>query len=161
MTVADRIAVMNRGRLVQVGTPVEIYERPNGRWVAGFVGDVNLIEGQVTGVYPSFVSFEAGAMKVRLPHSDVAPGPAALALRPEKIRIGHAVPANDSENGVAGVVTDIGYLGTLSIYKVRVTEELTLKAAVVNAERKAAGAIHVNDRVWLWWAPDAGVLLAE
>ena len=161
MTVADRIAVMDRGRIVQAGTPVEIYERPNSRWVAGFVGDVNLIEGRVTEIYPSFVSFESGALRLRLPHADVAPGAAAVALRPEKIRIGHAVPEGDVENGAAGTVTDIGYLGTLSIYKVRLDNGLVLKAAVVNAQRDAAGAIHVNDRVWLSWAPEAGVVLAE
>src|SRR3954454_3852491 len=57
MTVADRIAVMNGGKLAQVGTPAAVYERPNSRWVAGFLGEVNLIEGQVTEVYPSFVTF--------------------------------------------------------------------------------------------------------
>src|SRR4051812_5026811 len=92
MTVADRIAVMDRGRLAQVGTPVEVYERPASRWVAGFVGDVNLIEGRVTEVYPSFVTFEREGMHLRLPHTDVAPGPAAVALRPEKIRIAHELP---------------------------------------------------------------------
>jgi putrescine transport system ATP-binding protein len=161
MTVADRIAVMNRGRVVQAGAPVEIYERPNCRWVAGFVGDVNLIEGQVAEVYPSFVRFEAGALRLRLPHADVAPGPAAVALRPEKIRISHAVPEGEIENGAAGSVTDIGYLGTLSIYKVRLDGDLTLKAAVVSAARDAARAIHLNDRVWLSWAGEAGVLLTE
>jgi putrescine transport system ATP-binding protein len=161
MTVADRIAVMNHGRLVQAGTPVEIYERPSGRWVAGFVGDVNLIEGRIAEVYPSFVRFDAGALRLRLPHADVAPGPAAVALRPEKIRIAHAVPEGDSENGAAGTVTDIGYLGTLSIYKVRMDGDLTLKAAVVNAERDAARVIHVGDRVWLSWTSDAGVLVTD
>jgi putrescine transport system ATP-binding protein len=160
MTVADRIAVMKDGKLAQVGTPAEIYERPNSRWVAGFVGDVNLIEGRVTEVYPKFVTFERDGLRMRLPHADVAPGAAAVALRPEKIRIGHAVPDGASENGASGIVTDIGYLGTLSIYKVRLDGGLTLKAAVMN-EQRAAGTIHANDRVWLSWAPDAGVLLTE
>ena len=92
MTVADRIAVMNHGKLVQVGSPVEVYERPNSRWVAGFVGDVNLIEGRVTAVYPSFVMMEREGMRLRVAHAPVAPGPIALALRPEKIRISHSVP---------------------------------------------------------------------
>jgi putrescine transport system ATP-binding protein len=107
------------------------------------------------------VRFETGAMRLRLPHADVAPGAAAVALRPEKIRIAHAVPEGETENGAAGTVTDIGYLGTLSVYKVRLEGGVTLKAAVVNAERDAARAIHVNDRVWLSWTPDAGVLLTE
>jgi putrescine transport system ATP-binding protein len=161
MTVADRIALMHQGRLAQVGTPVEVYERPNSRWVAGFVGDVNLIEARVTAVYPSFVTLERGTMRLRAAGTAVAPGPAALALRPEKIRIGHAVPEREPENGAAGSVTDIGYFGTLSIYKVRIEDGLVLKAAVMNEQRDAARAIHVNDRVWLSWAPEAGVVLAD
>ena len=161
MTVADRIALMHQGRLAQVGTPVDVYEQPSSRWVAGFVGDVNLIEANVTAVYPSFVTLERGAMRLRAAGQAAAPGPAALALRPEKIRIGHAVPANEAENGAAGIITDIGYLGTLSVYKVRLDDGLVLKAAVMNEQHDAARAIHVNDRVWLSWTPDAGVVLTD
>jgi len=63
MTVADRIAVMNGGRLAQVGKPVDVYERPNSRWVAGFLGEVNLIEGHISEVYPSFVTFESESLR--------------------------------------------------------------------------------------------------
>ena len=161
MTVADRIALMHQGRLAQVGTPVEIYERPGSRWVAGFVGDVNLIEARVTAVYPSFVTLECGALRLRAAPAAVAPGPVAIALRPEKIRISRPVPEGDLENGAAGVVTDIGYLGTLSVYKVRLGGGLVLKVAVMNEQREAARAIHVNDRVWLSWTAEAGVLLTD
>jgi putrescine transport system ATP-binding protein len=161
MTVADRIAVMDHGKLAQVGTPVEVYERPASRWVAGFVGDVNLIEGKVTAVYPSFVMVERDGMRLRVAHAPVAPGPVAVALRPEKIRIMHTVLDGSFENGAAGTVTDIGYLGTMSLYKVRLDDGLVLKAAVMNEQRQAARTIHVDDRVWLSWAPEAGVLLTE
>src|SRR5437764_7564875 len=66
MTVADRIAVMNHGRLAQVGAPAEVYQRPNSRWVAGFVGDVNLIEARVTAVYPSFVTLKHEGLELRI-----------------------------------------------------------------------------------------------
>src|SRR6185295_14472151 len=144
MTVANRIAVMDRGRLAQVGTPVEIYERPASRWVAGFIGDINLIEGRVTEVYPTFVTFEREGMRLRLPHAPVSPGAVAIALRPEKIRIAHEVSESAPENGALGVVTDIGYLGTLSLYKVRLDGGLMLKAAVMNEQRQAARTIQVN-----------------
>src|SRR5204862_2266749 len=134
MTVADRIGVMNRGKLMQVGVPAEIYERPNSRWVAGFVGDVNLIEGRVTAVYPSFVMVEREGMRLRVAHAPVAPGPIAVALRPEKIRAIHSVPDGSFENGAAGTVTDIGYLGRMSLYKVRLDAGLMLKAAVMNEQ---------------------------
>src|SRR6188768_2259447 len=86
MTVADRIAVMDHGRVVQTGAPEAVYQRPNSRWVAGFVGDVSLIEAQVSAVYPSFVLLEREGMKLRVAASTVvAPGmPVAVALRPEK-----------------------------------------------------------------------------
>src|SRR2546421_6885989 len=160
MTVADRIGVMNQGKLAQVGTPADIYQQPNSRWVAGFVGDVNLIEGRVTAVYPSFVMVERAGMRLRVAHAPVAPGPIAVALRPENIHISHTVPDGAFENGAAGTVTDIGYLGTVSLYKVRLDDGLVLKATVLN-EQCSAQTIHVNDRVWLSWAPEAGVLLME
>src|SRR2546423_6613 len=160
MTVADRIGVMNHGKLAQVGTPADIYEQPNSCWVAGFVGDVNLIEGRVTAVYPSFVMVERKGMRLRVAHAPVAPGPIVVALRPEKIRLSHAAPDGAFENGAAGTITDIGYLGTLSLYKVRLDDGLVLKAAVMN-EQRAERPIKVSDRVWLNWASEAGVLLTE
>jgi putrescine transport system ATP-binding protein len=161
MAVADRIAVMNRGTLAQVGTPVEVYERPSSRWVAGFLGDVNLIEGQAISVYPSFVMVEGEGLRLRVTHAPVALGPVAVALRPEKIHVAHAIPEGAAENGAAGVVADIGYLGTVSHYKVRTDAGLVLKAAMMNEQRQAASTIRQNDRVWLSWTPDAGVLLSD
>src|SRR5947209_15318870 len=142
MTVADRIGVMNRGKLAQVGTPADVYERPNSRWVAGFVGDVNLIEGRVTAVYPSFVMVEREGIRLRVAHAPVAPGPIAVALRPEKIRMSHTVPDGAFENGAAGSVIDIGYLGTVSLYKVRLDERLMLTVAMMN-EQRSARTVHV------------------
>jgi spermidine/putrescine ABC transporter ATP-binding subunit len=161
MALADRIAVMDRGRLAQVGAPSEVYQRPNSRWVAGFVGDVNLIEAEVTATYPSFVALARAGLKLRItPSVPVAPGTkVAVALRPEKVVIAQAQPANDAENGAGGVVADIGYLGALSLFKVQLDAGLTLKAAVMNSA--ATRAIHLNDRVWVSWADDAGVLLTE
>jgi putrescine transport system ATP-binding protein len=162
MALADRIAVMDRGRIAQVGTPAEIYERPCSRWVAGFVGSVNLIESRVAQVYPSFVAAERTSLRLRVDAqaAEVAPGATVwVALRPEKLRIAHDIPEGLHENGASALVTDIGYLGTLSIYKLRLDDGLVLRAALVNEQRQAARTVHVNDRVWVSWAADAGVLL--
>ena len=161
MALADRIAVMDGGRIAQCGTPADIYEQPASRWVAGFVGDVNMIEGRVGQVYPGFVTVEREGLRLRLAQAEaVAPGTAAwVALRPEKVRIGHDVPTDIAENGAAGIVTDIGYLGTVSVYKVRLDSGLVLKAAAMNERRQAARTIQVRDRVWLSWDANAGVLL--
>src|SRR6516165_687884 len=95
MTVADRIGVMDHGRLIQVATPPEIYERPNSRWVADFIGEVNLIEGRVVDVGASetvIASAAAGRLRALSP-TDAKPGDVVwVALRPEKVRIAHAPP---------------------------------------------------------------------
>src|SRR5216683_6457819 len=114
MTVADRIGVMDHGRLVQVATPPELYEQPSSRWVADFIGDVNLIEGKVADASPAATTIaSAGAGRLRVASSsDAKPGDTVwVALRPEKVRIAREPPAMAAENCVAGEVRDIGYLG--------------------------------------------------
>jgi putrescine transport system ATP-binding protein len=164
MTVADRIAVMDRGRLIQVATPQEIYERPNSRWVADFIGDVNLIEGRVleVGASGTVVASDAAGRLYALSPADVKPGDAVwVALRPEKVRIAHAPPSTEGENCVAGQVTDIGYLGDLSIYKVRLDNGTVMKTAVANVTRLLERPIGWDDRVWLSWAPEAAMVLTR
>ena len=163
MTVADRIGVMNEGRLIQVATPPEIYEQPNSRWIAEFVGEVNLIEGRVTEAGPAGTTVESAAAGVLRAAAarGVKPGDAvSVALRPEKIRIAHDAPAT-GDNRVAGQVLDIGYRGDFSVYKVRLDSGPVMKVAVANMTRLIERPIAVNDRVWLSWAPDAGVVLTQ
>jgi putrescine transport system ATP-binding protein len=164
MTVADRIAVMDRGRLIQVATPQEIYERPNSRWVADFIGDVNLIEGRVLEVNATgtVVASDAAGRLHALSHADVKPDDVVwVALRPEKVRIAHAPPSTEGENCVAGQVTDIGYLGDLSIYKVRLDNGTVMKTAVANVTRLLERPIGWDDRVWLSWAHEAAMVLTR
>ena len=164
MTVADRIGVMDQGRLVQVATPPEIYEQPNSRWVADFIGDVNLIEGRVveTGAGTStIVSQNAGELRVAAATA-ARPGDTVwVAVRPEKVRIAHEPPAGACANCVAGQVWDIGYLGDVSIYKIRLDNGFVMKAAAANMTRLIERPFGWNERVWLSWAPDAGVVLAR
>jgi putrescine transport system ATP-binding protein len=163
MTVADRIGVMDQGRLVQVATPPEIYEQPNSRWVADFIGDVNLIEGRVVETGPgtsTIMSPSAG--ELRATATAARPGDTVwVAVRPEKVRIAHAPPAGACANCVAGQVWDIGYLGDVSIYKVRLDNGHVMKAAAANMTRLIERPFGWNERVWLSWAPDAGVVLAR
>jgi putrescine transport system ATP-binding protein len=164
MTVADRIGVMDHGRLIQVATPPEIYERPNSRWVADFIGEVNLIEGRVVDVGASetvIASAAAGRLRALSP-TDAKPGDVVwVALRPEKVRIAHAPPPTDNENCVAGQVGNIGYLGDLSVYKVRLHNGIVMKAAVANVTRLVERPISWDDRVWLTWAPEAAMVLTR
>jgi putrescine transport system ATP-binding protein len=163
MTVADRMGVMDGGRLIQVGPPSTIYEQPNSRWVADFIGDVNLIEGRVIAADAISTNIEsATAGKVRAAAgAEVKPGDHVwIALRPEKVRISLAAPAAD-ENCIAGRVWDIGYLGDFSTYKVRLDNGFMIQAAQANVVRQVDRPIGMEDRVWLNWAPDAGVVLTR
>jgi putrescine transport system ATP-binding protein len=163
MTVADRIGVMDQGRLIQVAPPAEIYEQPNSRWVADFIGDVNLIEGRVVTVDAAGITLEsASAGQVRaVAAAEIRLGDTvAVALRPEKLRIGLTLAAAN-ENCVAGTVWDIGYLGDLSIYKVKLDNGFVMKVAAANVTRLIERPISWDDRVWLTWSPDAGVVLTR
>jgi putrescine transport system ATP-binding protein len=164
MTVADRMGVMNHGRLIQVATPPEIYEQPNSRWVADFIGDVNLIEGRVLatrGEGISIASAAAGELHA-VQAGGSKPGDAVwVALRPEKVRISRERPAQVDENCVPGEVCNIGYLGDLSIYKVRLDSGFVMKAALANMTRLVERPIGWDDRVWLHWAADAAVVLTQ
>ncbi len=162
MTVASRIAVMDRGRVVQVATPNEIYEQPKSRWVAEFIGDVNLIEGAVVETAPDEIVIEdkAGRRHRVADAAGAAVGSrVAIALRPEKVRIS-AVPG-DMGNAVRGRVWDVGYLGGMSIYKVRLDDGSAMKAAVANVARRLDQPIGADQEVWLSWSPAAAIVLAN
>jgi putrescine transport system ATP-binding protein len=161
MTVAHRMAVMDRGRIVQVGTPAEVYEQPNSCYVASFVGDVNLIEGRLAASGPSgsVIDSVMGAKLAASQRVDATAGATVwLALRPEKLRVATAPPAA-SGNCLAGRVVEIAYLGNVSVYKVRLDNGFIMKAQLPNLTRMVERPIGTNDRVWLSWAPDAGVVL--
>ncbi len=163
MTVADRIAVMDHGKLAQVATPEEIYEQPNSRYVAEFVGDINLIEAVVERVTPGDLTLNADEIEAELriaQRTDAKAGDrVAVALRPEKIRIGKEPLSEVHANCAQGVVYDIAYLGDLSIYHVHLDNGLVLKAAKTNLSRQIEPPINWDDKVYLSWTPDAGVLL--
>jgi putrescine transport system ATP-binding protein len=161
MTVADRIAVMDQGRLIQVASPVEIYEQPNSRWVADFIGEVNLIEGRIVESGPAgsvITSAAVGQLRVAAAVDGKVGDMVWVALRPEKVRITREQPAGTC---VAGEVIEIGYLGDISIYKVRLGTGFVMKAVLANLTRQIERPIGWHDRVWLDWKPDAAVMLAR
>lgn len=143
MALADRIGVMNAGRLQQVAPPRELYEAPASRWVAEFVGDVNIIEAQVTAQEAGQVTLwtdAACAIVATAPHARVE-GNVCVAVRPEKIRLS---PHADGDvaaavNALPGEVVGHSYLGDISLYEIRLVTGLLLRAAVTNAARAGAG----------------------
>ncbi len=166
MTLADRIAVMEHGKIVQIGTPSEIYEQPNSRYVADFVGNINLLEGKVVAADGGVIRLECGGTGavVEVDRQDVQArvgDTAWFAVRPEKVGVSLAAPADPSVNAIPGEVWDIGYLGDISIYHVRLATGATLKATVANATRLVERPITWEDKVWLTWSRDGGVVLAK
>ena len=160
MIVADRIGVMDHGWLRQVARPAEIYERPNSRWVADFVGDVNLFEGVVGQDGLSVEGTPAGTLRVAA-KIDAKPGATVwLAVRPEKMRIALESPQQQPpENCAAGTIVDIGYLGELTIYKLRLADGAIVTAAIANTGHAAERPIDWDERAWMSFAPEAAIVL--
>ncbi len=164
MITADRIAVMRAGQIVQIGRPAEVYEAPNSRYVADFIGDVNVFEATVIqaddklvrlGTPTNAAGFEA------LAEAPLTPGSTAwLAVRPEKIVVSQE-PNTPGPNQLTGRVADIGYLGDWTIYVVELAGGRTVRAARANASRLVDRPIDWDDTVWLSFAPDAAVVLTS
>ncbi|MEM7529634.1 MAG: ABC transporter ATP-binding protein [Pseudomonadota bacterium] len=159
MTVSTRIAVMRDGGVAQLGEPREIYEAPRSRYVAEFIGDVNILEGVAEA---GAVHLAAGGM-ARAPGTETlsAGGEAVLAVRPEKIAISPAMPGGSAvENTLAGTVEDIAYLGDISVYPVRLATGGIVKATRTNLVRADESEITWEDPVTLSWDASAAVLLS-
>jgi putrescine transport system ATP-binding protein len=160
MTMAGRLGVMHEGRLVQVGTPAEIYEDPGTRWVAEFIGEVNLFEGTISGHQGGLASVDTKIGRLVVTRKDGFDDgqSVSVAVRPEKVDIARE-PVSGALNMLHGNVADIAYLGDLSIYKMRDQHGLIVKASVANKDRNASSLLHRGDEAWLTFAPDAGVLV--
>jgi putrescine transport system ATP-binding protein len=169
MTVADRIGVMDNGRLAQVATPRALYEAPRSRWVAGFVGDVNLFEGRVEAREDGRVLIatgDAGTIAVAEPRDPITEKAISVAIRPEKVRLSRRGPASDAANSPAinrleGVVSEVSYLGGLTAYKVKLDTGAVLRSSLANTVRLDVDAHQVGQRVVAWFTPDDCVVLEQ
>ncbi len=164
MTVASRIGVMDSGKLVQISTPAEIYEAPKTRYVADFIGDVNLFEGRYLGPGDHGTSMECGELKC-IVHAaqtvELAEGSKIwFAVRPEKLEISKTAH-QDYANAVKGEVWDIGYGGSFSTYHVRLASGETVTAVRANRERSEENSITWEDDVYLSWSPKSSVVIIE
>ncbi|MBR0874364.1 ABC transporter ATP-binding protein [Bradyrhizobium tropiciagri] len=169
MTMAGRIGVMDAGRLVQVATPRNLYEAPATRWIAGFVGDVNMFDGQViaSGQGRLTVSTsEAGSLTVSEMWPPVTKNVVSVAIRPEKVRLSRRAPALDEGgaqtiNRLDGVVADVNYLGGVTTYKVRLESGATLRASMANTARLDVDAYLAGQRVVAWFTADDCLVLEQ
>jgi putrescine transport system ATP-binding protein len=154
---------MDAGRIVQVDTPTGIYEFPNSRLVAEFIGSVNLFEGKVTERTADQVVVEGTQgrrMRMRC-HQPLAVGtPVAVAVRPEKLRLCEDY-REDGENQVRGVVEDIAYLGDVSIYHVRLPEGPRVEMTLANVHPRTEQALSWGQETAMEWSPTSGVVLTD
>ncbi len=163
MALATRIAVMDHGKVIQVGTPAEIYEFPQTRFIADFIGTTNFFEGTVTGVESGQIrvhSAEAGTELLVDDRGEVSVGQQVwVALRPEKIRLSKEPPAGDRINRLKGVVAELGYLGSRSTYRIRTPGGKVLTVLGKNEQRTSEWSIDWSDEVYVSWHANAAIVL--
>ncbi len=163
MSLATRIGVMNAGRIVQTGTPRDIYEAPANRFVADFVGSVNLFEAQVESATDSTITVAVPdlgrSILVAQSGGATVGATCAFALRPEKIRVSRGEP--DLANRVPGVVAEIAYLGASCIFRVRSEAGRMVQATQSNQQRDLSLAYRWDEPVWVSWQEGSGVLLFD
>jgi putrescine transport system ATP-binding protein len=164
MTMAHRIAIMDAGKIRQIGTPDEIYEQPNCRYTAEFIGSVNLFEGKVEEDEKDYVTIRTPALDAPIYVGHGITGydgmSVAFAIRPEKIQIGKDEP-EQKYNKVKGVIEEIAYFGSHSVYHVRLASGAKVFCNFVNMKRWASENFTWNDAVWLSWKDNSGVVLTS
>jgi putrescine transport system ATP-binding protein len=156
---------MNRGQVVQVGTPSEIYEFPQTRFVADFIGTTNLFEGTISGTKPGHLivhSAEAGCDLVVDELGRFGNGQRVwVALRPEKIRLSKEPLGGDRVNQIKGVVWELGYLGNRSTYRIKTETGKLVTVFAQNERRSSEWSIDWSDEVYLSWTANCAVLLHQ
>jgi len=163
MTLASRIGVMNHGRILQTGTPSDIYEYPTSKYVADFIGSVNMFEGRLVEDEPDYVRIESPELggTVYVDHG-VASAPDAkvwVAVRPEKVRLDRERP-NQSDNVFGGTVKEIAYLGDVSRYLVALDSGKLVRVTQPNTDRRD-DRVTWEERVWVSWSPGANVVVTQ
>jgi putrescine transport system ATP-binding protein len=167
MTMASRIGVMRDGKLAQVASPRELYEAPHSRWIAEFVGDVNLFDGEFKlrdGHRLVIATQGAGTLVVAEPRERLGESHLSVAIRPEKVKLSRRGPVGEIGHAVAinsldGVIADICYLGGTTTYKVKLDAGGMMQAAVANSARLDIDAYSLNQHVVAWFTPDDCVVL--
>ena len=164
MTLSDRIGVMDAGRIVQTGTPAAIYESPSSRFVAQFIGSVNLFEGRVVAEDPRHLIIESEDAGCPL-YSDrgvrAARGDRVwVAVRPEKLEMSRGAPAQEY-NRVESLVDEVAYRGGLSVYRLHTASGKELRVAQANLVRANADRPGVRERVYVSWQPSSAVVLSS
>lgn len=167
MTMATRLAVMDRGTLAQVGTPGEVYEYPNSRFTAEFLGTANILEGVVEATGPGGARIGSSEFEMDILSDAPAPKPVGsrvfVALRPERLAIARATPeeARHGDNRLAGRVRDIAYFGDFFMYHVELEGGRTIRVSQPNLRRITERPVDWDDAVVVTWEGQASMVLPE
>ena len=163
MTLSDRIAIMEQGQFVQIGSPNLIYENPRSKFVADFLGNINLFEAIITEQNDKEIVVDCAALGGELKFDQTEQANASemtVALRPEKVMIEKNMPTNDDQSHIKGIVEDFGYFGNLSIYRVKTESGHVIQVSKQNRDR-VEQSIKWEDEVYLSWDNDSLMLLGE
>ncbi|WP_296507381.1 polyamine ABC transporter ATP-binding protein [Rhodoferax sp.] len=162
MTMANRIAVMSKGRVLQVGSPEEVYEHPANRFVAGFIGNVNVFEGRLSVDEVDRCAAVTGIGEIQVGHgvSGTLNMPVGIAVRPEKIEISKTKPAV-GVNVFTGKVKEIAYFGSYNTFIVVATDGTRVKITEANTSRQDLSDITWEDDVYFWWGDRSGIVLRD
>ncbi len=164
MTMSSRVAVMDAGRILQVATPAQLYEFPANRFVAEFIGGVNIFEGRVSEQRDEDLVFYCEKLggDFLMYHGDPLPvgTPVAVAVRPEKLSV-HDEPPTDRRNCVHGRVVEIAYLGDVSVYHVATDHGQVVRVQITHEARYERPHYSWDDELYLSWDPDDGVVLTS
>jgi len=163
MTMASRIAVMSEGRLMQVGAPSEIYETPASRFVADFIGNVNMMEGSLEVDAHDHCIVACADCRHYVGHGITGTEGMAVtvALRPEKINVSRQRPAEGDFNTVRGTVREKSYFGSFTVYQLALASGAMLKVSQSNVERHRDDELTWGDEAWARWSPSAQVVLTQ
>ena len=164
MAMASRIGIMSEGRLLQVGTPSEIYETPANRFVAEFIGNVNLLEGQLdsSSADHSVVRCLDGLVSVNRDVKAKVGSDVTVALRPEKLRLSHAASGPSAvANEWRGTLQDMAYFGSYTVYRLATASGKILSISASNTERHNLAPLQVGDTAWASWSESAPVILTS
>jgi putrescine transport system ATP-binding protein len=163
MTMASRVAIMSEGRFLQVGPPADVYETPATRFVADFIGNVNLMDGTLDVDEPDHCVIGCVDVRHRVGHGITGTQGMAVtvALRPEKIGLSREAPADPAYNTVQGTVRERSYFGSYTVYLLELASGATLKVSQANTQRHRDGELTWGDRAWASWSESAHVVLTR
>ena len=163
MTMASRIAVMSEGRFLQVGAPGDIYETPATRFVADFIGNVNLMDGTLDVDAEGHCEIGCADVKHYIGHGITGTEgmPVSVAIRPEKIKLQRSAPEDTTFNAVKGKVREMSYFGSFTVFHLTLPSGASLKVSQANVDRHPEDRLTWGDEAWASWDPWAQVVLTQ